>query len=381
MGSKRLHIAHATRRIGASCNGAAADPKRTPPEDASAAEVADPAASRPRKLNSVVADPPPGDAPGPAAPSRANTLNVSGSVPPLRANPHYRIGPGDVLDVRVFRKPELSYDGVKVSEDGMIELPFIKEVRVACLTENEVEEEVRTRLLKYQRNPQVDVIVKGFHSKPVTLIGAVNAPAHFQLQRRVRLLELLANANGPSAKAGSTIQILHTESPASMCEEPATASVANVSTANGSEDIGLVAYNLMDTLRGIEEANPYVRPGDFITVLEAERVYMLGGVNAPGPISLTLKEPLTISRAIVMAGGTRPKSDLKKVRILRQPPGGTTKTQVVVDLNKIKKNEAEDIALQANDVIEVPNVGGIIGALNEIKIPSSRKQCGCFHTV
>ncbi|HEY5839275.1 MAG TPA: polysaccharide biosynthesis/export family protein, partial [Pyrinomonadaceae bacterium] len=56
-----------------------------------------------------------------------------------RASEHYRIGPGDVLDVRVFNKPQFSRDGVRVDGRGMIRMPFIDgEIQAACMTEQQL---------------------------------------------------------------------------------------------------------------------------------------------------------------------------------------------------------------------------------------------------
>jgi len=276
-----------------------------------------------------------------------------------RTDRQYRVGPGDVLEVRVFNRPQLSHDSLAISNDGLIRMPFIGELQAACLTEAELAKEITTRLLKYQRNPQVYVSVKQYNSQPVSIIGAVNAPSRFQLQRRVRLLELLSLANGPSARAGRSVQVLHAEAPTSICEEPPTAS-----DSYDDARVGLSAYNLGETLKGSPQANPYLRPGDIVTIPEADQAYIIGNVFKPGPIALS--EPITVSRAIVMAGGTAPNTDTSKVRIIRQAAGSTTKTEIVVDLKKVKKNQAEDVALLANDTIEVPTVGGIRGAFKEV---------------
>lgn len=270
----------------------------------------------------------------------------------------YRIGPGDVLDVRVYNRAQLSVENARVENHGVIVLPFIGEVQAACRTTSELAEEIKTRFLKYQRNPQVYVSVKAHNSQEVAVIGAVNQPLRFQLQRRVRLLELLARVNGPSPRAGRSIQILHADTPTSMCENP-----SSTTSINKDAPIDLVSYNLRDTLKGIEQANPYVRPGDIITVSEAEQIFVIGSVNRPGPIGL--QEPITVSRAVVEAGGTRPNSDTGKIRIIRQPPGSTTKTTINVDLKKVNKNQAEDVALLANDIIEVPGESGFRQALRE----------------
>src|SRR5258708_3518040 len=64
------------------------------------------------------------------------------------ADDHYRIGPGDVLDIKVFNKPQFNREGVKVDPRGMIRIPLIKEeIRAACRTEEELAAEV-TSLLK-----------------------------------------------------------------------------------------------------------------------------------------------------------------------------------------------------------------------------------------
>jgi polysaccharide export outer membrane protein len=259
----------------------------------------------------------------------------------------YRIGPGDVLEVRVSMAPELSRDGVRVDQRGMIRMPmWDDDVRAACLTEGELAASITKIYLKYKREPHVDVFVKEFQSQPVAVTGAVRNASNFKLQRQVRLLELLSFAGGPSDAAGQTVQIVHAGGP-SLCEQD------NEAVAN--EMGGLVSYKLEDTLRGVQEANPYVRPGDIVRVLDADQVYVIG--NVLRPTSIPLKEPITISRAIAFAGGTAPSTKKDKVRIIRQTPGSTTKQQIFVDLGAIEKRKAEDVLLLANDIVDVPISG------------------------
>src|SRR5215510_12154573 len=121
----------------------------------------------------------------------------------------YRIGPGDVLDIRVFNRPQLSRDSVRVEGSGMIRMPLIEgEIQAACKTEGELAQDIRTGYLKFYRNPQVDVFIKEYHAREVAVIGAINDQGRYQMQRRIRLLELLTYAKGPSDKAGQTINIV-----------------------------------------------------------------------------------------------------------------------------------------------------------------------------
>ena len=122
-----------------------------------------------------------------------------GSRPPgetsgkLAEDDSYQIGPGDLLDVRVYGRAELTRE-VRVTNQGTIRLPFLDEIRVACQTEAQLGEVIAEKYRKYLRDPQVDVFVREYKSQPVSVIGSVMQPGRFQLQRRVRLLELLTFA-------------------------------------------------------------------------------------------------------------------------------------------------------------------------------------------
>jgi polysaccharide export outer membrane protein len=258
----------------------------------------------------------------------------------------YRIGPGDILDIRVFNKPILSRENVRVNGNGMIRMPLIDDdILAACRTEGELAKEIATRYLKYQRNPQVDVFVKEYQSQPVAVIGAVNQPSQFKLQRRVRLLELLAFANGIAERAGRSVNVVHGEPTGVVCQ---------AATPVAEDDYiktGLNSYKLKDTLDGVEQANPYIQPGDIIFVPDADMAYVVGNVIRPRTIPL--RDPVTITQAIAMAEGFRPDSKKDKVRIVRQEPGSATKKEILVDLRAIEKRQAPDVVLQANDIVDV----------------------------
>lgn len=259
----------------------------------------------------------------------------------------YRIGPGDVLEVRVSRAPELSRDGVRVDQRGMIRMPMWNDdVPAACLTEGELAAAIAKIYLKYKTAPHVDVFVKEFQSQPVAVTGAVKSASNFKLQRQVRLLELLSFAGGPSDAAGQTVQVVHAGGP-NLCDKR--------SDAGAHELGGLVSYKLEETLRGVPDANPYIRPGDIVRVLEADQVFVVG--NVLRPTIIPLKEPITVSQAIAYAGGTAPSTKKDKVRIIRQTPGSTTKQELFIDLGAIEKRKAEDVALLANDIVDVPISG------------------------
>jgi polysaccharide export outer membrane protein len=258
----------------------------------------------------------------------------------------YRIGPGDVLDIRIYNRPQLSRDAVRVEGNGMIRMPLIEnEIQAACLTEGELAKEISTRYARYYKNLQVDIFIKEYHSKQVAIIGAVNEQSRFELQRRVRLLELLTYAKGPSAKAGQTINIVHSTA-ASPCKQ----------TDDADTSAAFSSYKLSDVLLGDPKSNPYLETGDIVTLPEADQVYVVGNVFMP--LTIALKEPITLTRAIAMAGGLKQDTRKDKIRILRQEPGTTIRKEITVDLSAIEKKSSEDLALAPNDIIDVPTSAG-----------------------
>lgn len=301
--------------------------------------------------------------PGSAA-NAANSAAVSSGGESLssgQTDARYRIGPGDVLEVRVLRAPELSREGVRVDQSGMIRMPMLDiDIQAACLTEAELAANISRLYLKYKREPHVEVFVKEFQSQPVAVIGAVRGPAQFKLQRPVRLSELLSFAGGPSETAGQSVQVVHAGG-VSLCDKS--------SSRNLEDTSDFVSYKLIDTLHAVPEANPFVRPGDLVQVPTADQVYVVG--NVLRPLAIPLKEPLTVSKAIAIAGGTAPSTKKDKVKIIRQLPG-SGKQEIHIDLKAIEKNQAEDVALLANDIVDVPISGtkSILRSLVGAIVPS-----------
>jgi len=262
------------------------------------------------------------------------------------AEDRYRIGPADVLDIRIYNRPHLSRENVRVEGNGMIRMPLIEtEIQAACQTEGELAKEISTRYAKYYKNLQVDVFIKEYHSRQVAVIGAVNDQSRFELQRRVRLLELLTYAKGPSPRAGQTVNVVHStaSSPCKQEDETDTSSVFS-------------SYKLSDVLAGDPKSNPYLEPGDIVTIPEADQVYVVGNVFMP--LTISLREPITLTRAIAMAGGLKQDTRKDKIRILRQEPGTPIRKEITVDLYAIEKKRSEDLALAPNDIIDVPTSAG-----------------------
>lgn len=281
----------------------------------------------------------------PPAQNQPSSLDVQGIK-------SYLLGPGDVLDVRVFGQPELS-SSVQVDSDGNLSsLPFLeKPILAKCRTDKEVQKDIAVAYSKFINNPQVSVRISERNSRqPATVFGAVRQPTRVEMKRKVRLNELMAVSGGFTERASGTIQILHTEP--LMCPEPGEEALS--APIDGTR-IPLQIVKIADLRGGKVEANPVIRPGDYVLVTEAEPVYITGSVMSPGGIYL--REELMLSRALAMVGGARKEAKLSDVRIYRQIPGSANQEVITVDVAAIKKNQKPDVALQAYDVIEVPEAG------------------------
>src|SRR5262249_24439672 len=100
-----------------------------------------------------------------------------------------------------------------------------------------------------------------------------------------------------------------------------------------------------------------------VYLADADQVFVTG--NVPRPSAINLQEPVTLSRAIIIAGGLLPQSQ-SKVRLVRQDTTTQAKTEQYFDLKEINKGTVPDITLQANDVVEVLREGGAKSVLRTI---------------
>ncbi len=267
----------------------------------------------------------------------------------------YLLGPGDTLDIRVFGQPDLNWIGEVDSDGNISSLPFVTTPIVAqCRTEKDIQKEIAAAYGKLLKDPQISVRVTGRNSRqPATVLGAVLSPARVEMKRRVRLNELIAASGGLTERANGDIQVLHTEPV--RCPDPGeTAEPLYIgSTMNPST---IQTYKWKDLVEGKPEANPMIRPGDIINVMDAKPVYITGQVVSPQPILLG-NNGMTLLKAVAIAGGLRPDAKSSDIRLYRTKPGAPEPELVKVDFDAIRKRKAEDIVLQPYDIIEVSKEG------------------------
>ena len=115
----------------------------------------------------------------------------------------YIIGPGDVLSVDVWKEPELS-KRVSVRLDGNISLPLIRDIKIAGLTPEQVQSLLTEKYKNYVTAPEVSVTVLESRSKKIYLVGKVNGPGEYVLEKNMTILQAISRAGGLGQWADSS---------------------------------------------------------------------------------------------------------------------------------------------------------------------------------
>ena len=157
----------------------------------------------------------------------------------------YRVGPGDVLEISVWRDETLSRELV-VPPDGMLSFPLIGDVLVAGMSVAEIRELVRKKLSEFVPDASVAVILKNINSLRAYVIGQVKNPGSFPITMETRVMHLLSVAQGltPFASERDIHVLRHT-----------------------GNQIEKIPFNYRDVVRGANlEQNVLLRRGDVIVV-------------------------------------------------------------------------------------------------------------------
>jgi len=272
----------------------------------------------------------------------------------------YPLGPGDVLEISVPRMEELAARTVRVSGEGAIALPFAGIIKVNGLTESEVKEELRQRLVKYKRDPQVSLFVREYRSRLVAVAGAVEKPGLYSVaSTRETLLDVISQAGGMTKDALPRILLLPAESAREVNE--GHIAVASLPT-HQTESVALSARAIQSTdplvidLQRLRKGKNQlyltlpVRPGDAVIVPSGGEILVGGWVDKPGSYKVT--PGLTVLGAVTAAGDTLFPADTKAVKVIRTDVTGE-KNIFSANLQEIVRGESPDIPVQEGDVIEV----------------------------
>ena len=284
--------------------------------------------------------------PAPSSPLRA------ASAPDSAINVEYadvKIAPGDVISIATYGAPELTTNaqtsagtiftpapeaiqGMKIGARGEVSLPYVGTVKLAGMTPAEASAYLKKALMDggFMTDPQVTVQFVESPTRAITVIGEVLRPAPVPAFGELRLLDVISACGGFTPFASHTVTVRRRGLPDAITVELGT----DPRTTDVS-DIPLL-------------------PGDTVIVPKTGNIFVLGQVKTQSAIPLNSNLPITVLRAIAIAGGVNYGAALSKARIIRTT-SDNQHVEIMLDLKKIMYGKQQDVALLSDDVLFVPS--------------------------
>jgi polysaccharide export outer membrane protein len=259
----------------------------------------------------------------------AEQVSLPAAPPPSAESARVRVGPGDLLEVRVFDVDELTQK-VRVSDRGEAVLTFLGPLQLAGLTTSEVQTLVANRLRdgNYVREPQVSVFIEEYGTQGVSVLGQVAHPGVYPVLGSRTLLDVISAAGGFT---------------------PIAAREATIKRRNGEKVINASLSEDPDELLA---SNVELWPGDTVIVPKAGIVYVIGDVGRPGGFIMQNNGRVTLLEAVALASGVNRTAAQSKARIIRKTSAGFEDRPV--NLKRILQGKAPDISLEREDIVYIP---------------------------
>lgn len=278
-------------------------------------------------------------------------LMVQASQASLVNYKDYQVGPEDQLAIEIFGQGNLNRE-LRVNGQGEIAMPLVGVVKVAGLTPQEIQKRLEELYnARFLVNPQITVTVKEFRHQRVAVTGAVAKPGSYEIIGPRTLLEVLSLAGGlasqtSSIPAGDVITVIR---------HPNAHKPAGTGKAGTSQTSTPLAETVVIDIRRLvsgrsPELNVLVANGDVVDVPFADTAYVMGAVKLPK--SIAVKENLTVSQAVALAGGVDPLLASSSITIMRFDKQGSP-TSIKANLKSIIARNEPDIPIKGSDVVVV----------------------------
>ncbi|WP_018078856.1 polysaccharide export protein EpsE [Thiobacillus denitrificans] len=239
------------------------------------------------------------------------------AAPAWSADNDYRMGTGDVLRITVYGQPDLTTEA-RVGENGGITFPLIGDVKLAGITPARGETEIAQRLSKggFILEPFVTLNVMQYRSQQISVLGRVNRPGKYTLEKVSRVSDALALAGGIIIDGSDTVTLVRTRD-------------------------GKPEYRDIDVIAlfrpGGEASNELVQDGDIINVARQPMFYIYGEVQRPG--AFRLEQNMSVVQALSMGGGVNARGTQRGIRILRRGENGAMQELEARLADMVKKDD------------------------------------------
>jgi polysaccharide export outer membrane protein len=234
-----------------------------------------------------------------------------------------RIGAGDLINVEVFDVPELKQE-LRVSDAGDAEFLILGRLHIGGMTVEDAEDLVATQLKQrlLVTHPQVTLLIREYATQGVAVSGEVRKPGIYQVLGPRTLLQVTSEAGGLTELASPKISLRHRD---------------------GTEEVVLAG----------KAAEVTLSPGDTVFVPRTGIAYVVGDVVRAGGYAMHDKGELSIAQLVALGGGLLPTAKGSKATLVRR--SAEQPTQVDVNVDEILRGQSDDVQLQADDILFIPN--------------------------
>ena len=260
----------------------------------------------------------------------------------------YIIGIGDIITVSFWQDATLNIPGIKVGEDGNIQLPVGGAVRAVGLTPEQLSIRIVESISLYDRRiTNAAVTVLEYGSRKVYVTGQVRMPGKYMFEIIPDRWEMISEAGGATDQANLSNVII----------------IRDIEGEEQSQTVDLAAIlrnNAFDRLPEILPGDNIYVPavvgivaGSGINAVQAQQkvLFIWGQVGSPGVY--TFNEQLNLLEALVTAGGPTDLAKLKKIKVIRKTGAYSSVTQI--DVEKYTEDSVPQFFMvQAGDAIYVP---------------------------
>lgn len=212
------------------------------------------------------------------------------------------LGAGDILKISVYQNPDLTLE-TRVSDAGTISFPLIGSVTLGGLSVPAAEQRIGQMLRDggFVKQPQVTILVTQLRSSQVSVLGQVNRPGAYPLDKPYKLSEMLAVAGGIMPSGADTI-------------------VLTRGNGSGSKTETLNIDIAQMFLGGETTKDIVLAPGDVLYVHRAPLFYIYGEAQRPG--SYRLERGMTVMQALAQGGGVTARGTERGLQIHRRDASG-----------------------------------------------------------
>lgn len=288
-----------------------------------------------------------------------NLLSLEKPIDPAT----YIVGPGDILSVNIWTSPPLSFT-VQVTVEGTVIIPTVGEVKVSGLTLSETKEKIIQKIKSKYIASEITTTLIVPRSFNITITGYGLKEGKYKVRSIDRVSNAIALAlSQDTTKFRDNIKFQN------------SINLRKILLKRNGNTINVDLRRYFAT--GDDKYNPYLLDGDWIVVQKRDSnsfVGIYGAVNKPGLYEFVEGDKLT--DIVQIAGGPLESAMLEAVEILKLNEEGKEKERLTVNLKKILNGEEEDIKLENNDRIFIPERKTLkqdykVVVLGEVKYPGT----------